>query len=65
MQKNKFFFNFEKCVFAKHEVNYLERIITENKIKAAISKLKMIKDKEFSKFIKGLQKLLIMNNKLV
>lgn len=49
MQNNGFSINFEKCAFAKQEVNYLGRIITENGIKADISKLKTIKDKELPK----------------
>jgi hypothetical protein len=55
LRANDLFANLEKCFFFKHEINYLEFIISENDITMNLSRINIIMSWSMIKFFKNIQ----------
>ncbi len=55
LRTNDLFANFEKCFFFKHEVDYLEFIMSENNITMNSSRVNIIMNWSMIKFFKNIQ----------
>jgi hypothetical protein len=55
LRANDFFANFEKCFFFKHEVDYLEFIVSENDVMINLSRINIIMSWSMIQFFKNIQ----------